>query len=541
MEDLYYTYNEEAEEKLKRLRKEVKDNRDSYKTAETELMDLSKNQKLLNGVNYLADVVGVTLGAKGKNVLFNNTITFKPQITKDGITAARQVRSDDPYEDMAIHIVREASEKTVKTSGDGTTTTILLARNIVNEGIKALATKMSFYDLSKQLDKAKDEIIEKVKFMSLPIEENFDKLLHVATVSSSDEKIGKFIYDIMEDIGIYGSIEIKESHKSNDKIDKVRGIKVHKGFYAAQFVTDRLSMEYRAKGVNIVLFDDTIRSMKDVMPYIEACDGEPILFFVNDVETTVLHTLINAKVTNPAFNVMIVEHDGFGDRRIEIMNDICAMTGASVADAETMGNIGWAGEVIVNEDTTSLLDLENSMDKDLVNELIEETKYKLENAADDDDAKYQRRRLATLAGGVAVIHVGGATEVEMKEKKDRIEDAVEAVRSAIDRGVTVGGGYTFLEIAKTINAKSEPTTGEFILAKSIVKPFEQLCNNSDVSPSDVSFNMDGTVGYDVIENKLIPLEEYKVYDPAGVLIDAISNAVAVAKSILSIECSIYND
>jgi chaperonin GroEL len=499
-------------------------------------------ESLIKGVNKLADVVKVTLGAKGKNVLFNNRDN-KPQITKDGITAARQVFSMNPFENMAIQIVREASEQTVKTSGDGTTTTIILARYIINQGFKLLSSgAISYYELAKQIDEAKDLIITNIKDRSLDIEQNFDKLLYVATISSSNNEIGSFIYDIMKDIGIYGSIEVKSSNNTKDIIDKVKGIKIHKGFYAPHFVTDRLKMEYRMRDVNIVLFDDTVRSFnKDVMPYIQEANGEPLLFMVNDIEPTTLQTIINNKVANPSlFNVMFVEHDGFGDRRTEIMNDIAAMTGASVGNSENLGDIGYAKEVIVDENTTSILG--GNMDEVIVNRLVEETQYKLSNDdLDEDEKKYYRRRLATLKGGVAIIHVGGMTEVEMKEKKDRIDDAVEAVKSAIDRGISIGGGHTFIYIANRL-INEENNIGENIIFHSLLQPFNQLCNNADVDDKYLLKELysNSGLGYDVINNELVPLNEYKVYDSTGVLIDSLSNAIAVAKSILSVECSLYN-
>ena len=499
-------------------------------------------EDLIKGVNKIADVVKVTLGAKGKNVLFNNR-DGKPQITKDGITAARQVFSMNPFENMAIQIVREASEQTVKTSGDGTTTTIVLARYIINKGFELLSSgKISYYELSKQIDKTKDLIISEIKKRSLNIENNFDKLLHVATVSSSNKEIGTFIYDIMQDIGIYGSIEVKSSNNTKDIIDKVKGIKTSKGFYAPHFVTDRLKMEYRMNDVHIVLIDDTVRSFQnDILPYIEEAPGKPILFFVNDIEPTTLQTIINNKVANPQmFNIMFVEHDGFGDRRIEIMNDIAAMTGASVGTAEDFGDMGFAKEVIINEDSTSILG--GTIEESIVNRLVEETQYKLTNDdLDEDQRKYYRRRLATLKGGVAVIHVGGITEVEMKEKKDRIDDAVEAVKSAIDRGISVGGGHTFISICNSLN-NMENKEGEQIIINSLIQPFIQLCNNADSNSNELltKLVLNSDMGYNVINNELIPLDEYNVYDPTGVLIDALSNAVAVAKSILSVECSLYN-
>jgi chaperonin GroEL len=277
------------------------------------------------------------------------------------------------------------------------------------------------------------------------------------------------------------------------------------------------------------------------MPYINELNGEPILFLVNDIEPTTLQTIINNKIANPSlFNIMFVEHDGFGDRRIEIMNDIAAMTGATVGDCKNLGDIGYAEEVIVDEESTSILG--GNIEEDIVNRLVEETQYKLSNdELDQDERRYYRRRLATLKGGVAIIHVGGMTEVEMKEKKDRIDDAVEAVKSAIDRGISIGGGHTFIYIANKLS-NDDNNEGENILFGSLIQPFIQLCKNGDVD-YDLRLKQlisNPSLGYDVINDELTPLNEYKVYDSTGVLIDSLSNAVAVAKSILSVECSLYN-
>ena len=510
---------------------------------ETEI-SLAYKDKLLEGVNYLADVVKVTLGARGKNVLFNGRLG-KPLITKDGVTAARQVRSDDPYENMAIQIVREAAENTVKTSGDGTTTTLILSQYLINNGFKLLQEGVKFYDLSREMDEGKDYIVQRLMDKTMKIEDHFEKLRYVATVSSTSEEIGNYIFQIMENIGIYGAIEVKKSGNVKDKLDQVKGIKISKGFYAPHFLNDLKRNRWQVKDPYIVLFDDTVRTWQDIQPYMEQLEkqSEPILFMVNEVEPTILQSLINTKLqVGNSFNIMFVEHDGFGDRKIEIMNDIAALTGATVATADELGTMGVAEEVIVSEGHTSILG--GHPDDQLVQELIEDTKYKLSEECDleldDDEIKYYKRRLATLAGGVAIIHVGGVTEVEMSERKDRIDDAVEAVRAAIDRGISIGGGYAFNKVSMSLLDNHTTKHGHNLVAESIKQPFTQLCLNAGV---EAEKRRDGLIkgkGYDVITDKLVDLEDYTIYDPTGVLIDSISNAVAVAKSVLSIECSIYN-
>jgi chaperonin GroEL len=506
-------------------------------------LNLAYKDELLEGVNYLADSVKVTLGARGKNVLFNSRIG-KPQITKDGVTVAREIHSDNPYQNMAIQIVREAAENTVKTSGDGTTTTIVLSQYLINKGFELLQNGYRFYELSREMDIARDEIIEDIKKSSYSIENHFTKLRNVATVSSNSAEIGDFIYDIMKDIGIHGAIEVKESGKTTDKIEKVMGIKVNKGFYAPHFVNDHKKMKWSVPNGYIVLFDDVVRTWNDIAPYVQRAQGSPVLFMVNEVEPTILQTLINNKMQNPNFNIMITEHDGFGDRKIEIMNDIAALTGATVASAEQEGDMGFAAEIVVTEDSTSILD--GSANEEIVKNLIEDTKYKLsddcEIELDDNEIKYYKRRMATLAGGVAIIHVGGATQVEMKERKDRIDDAVEAVKAAIDRGISIGGGYTLINCSKKYLGAPQLNTaeGKRLVYNSIREPFNQLCVNAGFSSENrIQGVIDGK-GYNVITDTFEDIINYEIYDPTGVLIDSLTNAIAVAKSILSIECSIYN-
>lgn len=523
---------------------------ETNKVLKSKTYTLTTKQRIIKGVNYLANTVKVTLGAKGKNVLFNDMLTQKPRITKDGVTVAKQVTSNNAIERMAIEIVREAAEKTVKTSGDGTTTTVILAQYIINKGFELMEKGKSFYELSRELDEAKEEIIEYIKSKSLDIEANFEKLLHVATISANSKEVGNFIYDIIQEIGVYGHIEVKSSFNTKDRIDKVKGVKYSKGFYAPQFLSDINKMVWKATKVYIVLFDDTVRTIGDLEPYIKIINGDshgnlvknnPILFIVNDVEPIVLQTLINNKLMYPEqFNIMITEHDGFGDRKVEIMNDIAALTSASRSTAEEPGQVGFAEEVIVDEDTTSILG--GLSEKAIVDELIEITKSRLdESGISDNDKIYYKRRLATLAGGVAVIHVGAPTEVEMREKKDRIDDAAEAVKAAIDRGISIGGGHAFINCVEQLVSNSNKE-GYTLLLDSLLEPFKQLCKNSDIEYKNIINTIKKkNKGYNVVTNKFYNLKEYTVYDPTGVLIDSLTNAVSVAKSILSIEKAIYNN
>lgn len=521
-------------------------------------------REILNGVNKLADAVKVTLGAKGKNVMFLKH--GKPVITKDGVTVTRHVKSDNKIEQMAIDIVKEASEKTVKSAGDGTTTTIILANAIVEKGLEFMKKrKCSFYELAKHIDELVGAVKEEINNLAFDVkeEEHSEKLLHVASISANDEKIGNFIYNIIQEIGHYGTIEVKKSKFAETKIDTVKGIKFNKGFIAPQFVNDLVGMKWNMQdGVYIVSLDMVIRSLHDIMPYVNHVNGArgeegkfivnnygqvildknfPILFMVQDIENTTLQTLINNKLKNPNFNVMFVQHDGFGDRQYEIMSDICALTSASIGDKDTLGEVGFAEEVIVDEDTTSILGGE--INQELVDDLAYLTETRLADPElAEHELAYLKRRLSTLKGGISVVYVGGVTEVEMLETKDRIDDAAEAVKSAIERGVCIGGGYTILSIAEQLKNDISFKNPFLTVMLDIIKtPFFQLCENAEIDANSTiksMFNVKSIknpVGLDVTKNGLVPLETYKVYDSAGVLIDSLTNAAAVAKSILSIE------
>lgn len=502
--------------------------------------NLGYKDLIINGVNYVADMVKVTLGAKGKTVMYRNNMN-KPSVTKDGVTVIRHCHSNDTVEQMVIDIVKQASEQTVKSSGDGTTTTAILTRAFCNAGFILMKNHgYTYYELVRELDRLKESVLKTIADNTYTIDTHFDKLLDVASVAANNREIGQFVFDIIQTIGVYGSIELKKSSNAKDRIEKVKGIKFNKGFYAPQFVNDLSKMTWKMTNVGIVLLDDTIRTIGDIMPFLEAAEvsgGNGVLFVVNDIEPTVLQTLINNKIMSPeSFKVMFVEHDGFGDRKTEIMNDIAAMTGATVSTIDTPGTIGFAQEVNVDYDTTSILGGE--ADEELVQELITLTQEKLDDVdgyyeLDDNDKAYYKRRLSTLAGGVAVIHVGGVTEVEMLERYDRIEDAVEAIKSAIKKGLCPGGNYVFCNAEHAATAKFEP-----LLTSAIVEPFYQICKNAEYTVEQVTdFKNDIINGkcLDLITNTCVDKEQYNVYDSAGVLHDAVTNAMSAAKTILSIE------
>lgn len=503
--------------------------------------------KLLSGVNKVVDAVKVTLGAKGKTVLFN--LSGEPQVTKDGVTVSYQVKSNNQTKQMAIDIVREAAKKTVKSSGDGTTTTMVLAQSLINEGYELINGDMpltSYYQLSRELDVAYEAVKQQIQKLSLAPEkkQHFKKLKHVATISANDNEIGDLIFNIISDIGMYSDIEVKASTLSYDVVEQVKGLRTNKGFYNPYFVTDMVNMEYRREGVDVVLIEDSVKVLDDILSYLQECANaqktqQPnIIFFVKDIEQTFLKNIIQNKngVQSSAYaNVIFVEHDGFGDRRLESLNDISALTGALVGNNKRKGTIGFAQEVIVNENTTSLIG--GNINQELVDEFVKEANLKIKHKdATEEDKRYYKKRIAGLSGGIGVIYVGGVTEVEMKERKDRMDDAVEAVRAAVNGGIVIGGGYTLLSIVKHLKEEGN-TLGMKLVLRAMESVFEQLCFNADVNAEEISEKMiSEKKGYDLITNKFYDLSNYNVYDPAKVLTDALQNAISVAKTILSVEC-----
>ena len=502
-------------------------------------------EKLLKGVNTLADTVKVTLGAKGRTVMFNDH-TGRIHITKDGVTVAKNINSKDDMEQMAIMVVREAAENTVKTSGDGTTTTLVLAQHLINRGYELL-DEFDYTRIATAYDTFRDQAIKYVLEHSISVEENLNLIKDVATISSNSEEIGDFIHKIIESISLHGAIEVKKSQSPKTRTEQVMGVKLAKGFYAPQFCTDQTKMTYHGEsGVGILIFDERINSINDILPFINVVKQEPLLILANDIDDQALNNLIRIQVASD-LKIMLVENDGFGDRRVEIINDIAALTGAAVIDrdnrdtllADPDETLGLAREVFVNINSCSIID--GNADKELVAELVKDTKYQLTKEDNDPNSiKYYRRRLATLTGGVAVIHVGGTTEVEMKELKDRIDDAVEATRAAIQKGVSVGGGYTLRRCWETIQL-TNPEKPEAVASDALMAIVAQLAENSDEDINNMVAMIQKDTPIDLKLDKPIDISNYRVYDPTSVLIDAITNAVAVSKSILSVKNVVFNE
>lgn len=506
---------------------------------------------ILKGVNLLADTVKQTLGTKGRTILFNDE-NNRTHITKDGVTVARHIFSEDNYENMVITVLREASFKTMKSSGDGTTSTVILAQYIINEGLKLLNEGVSFYELSKQIDEAVKDVTNYINKNSIKIEDNQQLLREIAAISSNDEKLGDYIYSIVEEIGLYGDIEVKESQYSETRKVQTKGMKLHKGWIENFMVNDPRELKFKVNDCHILIIDDVIQAVTDIDEYIKFLAGKPLVVFCDDI-TDITLSQIQKWLSSTGSPTCFVNNDGHGDRKTILMNDLAALTSAYVISAQAPfdpDNLGFAGQVSVGEWYTSIIDGDN--DNELIEQITEEIKEILDDDDNSDetmitgvDRKFHKKRLANLTGGMAVIHVGGRTQMEMKELKDRFDDAVLAVGSAIKQGVNIGGGSTYINCQKELNkSKDNKGQGYNLIVNALEAPFKQLLTNAELSSKFGYYKTQLTKGkaLDLRDDKLYKLSEskYTVYDPSSVLIDALTNASAVAKSLLSIKDILFD-
>jgi chaperonin GroEL len=507
---------------------------------------MSTKLKIQAGVNKLANPVKQTLGTKGRTVMFLDD-NGKPHITKDGVTVARHIRSEDNFENMVIAVLREASIKTMLSSGDGSSTTLVLAQYLVNNGMQLMDEGMSYYELSKQIDKALADVINYIQSKSIDITTTPELLREIASISANDEKVGDFIYSIIQEIGLFGDVEVKPSQYSETRVDKTKGMKLHKGWYEAFMVNNIKDMTFEMSDCHILLFNDVIQSVNDFLPYLNSLKGKPLVVFCDDISDITL-SQIKTMMQATKYPVCFVENDGFGDRKMILLNDLAALTSAYIitsGDEFNEENLGFAGRVRVTELYTSILD--GDMDEELINSIVEEIKEKLDSNVEADDLelsnrekKFYQKRLANLTGGVAVIYAGGRTEMEMKELKDRLDDAVLAVSSAIKQGINVGGGHTYINCKSSLGDKGRAYN---LVTNALEAPFKQLLINADLIDKEDYFKSLLLKGkaIDLRTNEIHTIKKgtYKVYDPTSVLIDSVSNAVAVSKSLLSVKTMIY--
>lgn len=529
------------------------------------------NTKILQGVNLLANTVKTTLGAKGRTVMFNDRYD-RLMITKDGATVAKHIHHEDPYVEMAIKVIREASVNTMNSSGDGTTTTVVLAQSIINKYFDLLKTEgktVSYYDFKKSAEKALQDVVNEIENNALSIEDHKEKLKLIATVSANDESIGDLIEEVTEKIGLYGDIEVNSNATiSSIKVETVKGIRTNKGYFSVVFCNDKAQSVFEYDDVNILQYDGVLRNTETIMPFIEIAirNQNALLVLVSDIAPVCLSQLEKA-VQNRPMPIMFVEHDGIGDSRIEIMNDIVALTSASVVDesldirqllngynSENPGThveqfsyleslLGYCKHVKVTNSSCSLID--GDVDVKILNSQIEYVKNILATSdISGYQRKFNRKRLGYLSGGMAIINVGAQTALEMTELKDRVDDAVLAVKSAVRSGICIGGGFTWTKIFNALQRKPDYRKDVYykIIVDSLTSVLKQLLTNAEIPHeyNNITNKMKKDYAYDLITNSYLKTPDYHIYDAASVLVDAITNAVAVSKSIISVNAAIFD-
>ncbi len=511
-------------------------------------------KKLETGVNVIADTVKITLGPKGRNVVLDKKFGA-PLITNDGVTIAKEIELEDPFENMGAQLVKEVSTKTNDVAGDGTTTAVVLAQAIVKEGLKNLAAGANPVILKKGIASAVDTAVEKIKKISKPVENKLG-IQQVASISAGDEKIGALIANAMEIVGKDGVITVEEGKTMATELTTVEGMQFDRGYASAYMVTNTDKMEAVLDAPYILITDKKISSLQEILPVIEpiAQQGARLLIIADDVEGDALAALIVNKLKG-VLNCVAVKAPGFGDRRKAMLEDIAILTGGTVISSDlgyefkdvTTDMLGKAAQVKVDKDNTTIIDgVGNAKD---IKARVASIKSQIAETTSDYDREKLQERLAKLAGGVAVINVGAATEVEMKEKKLRIEDALAATRAAVEEGIVPGGGVALLstipELTKLIETlEGDEKTGALIVTKAIEEPVRQIAKNAGLDGSVVVNNILSTkkanYGFDALKNEYTDMVKSGIIDPTKVSRSVLQNAASVAATLLTTE-SIVTD
>ena len=504
---------------------------------------------LEKGVNTLADTVKITLGPKGRNVVLDKKFGA-PLITNDGVTIAKEIELEDPFENMGAQLVKEVSTKTNDVAGDGTTTAVVLAQAIIREGLKNLAAGANPIILRKGIDKAVDTAVGELK-KSSKIVDSKRAIAQVASISAGDETVGQLISDAMEKVGKDGVITVEEGKTMNTELATVEGMQFDRGYASAYMVTNTDKMEAVLDNPYILITDKKISNLQEILPIIEplAQQGARLLIIAEDVEGDALAALIVNKLKG-VFNCVAVKAPGFGDRRKAMLEDIAILTGGTVISSDlgyefknvTPDMLGKAGQVKVDKDNTTIVN--GAGDAENIKARVNAIKAQIAETTSDYDREKLQERLAKLAGGVAVINVGAATEVEMKEKKLRIEDALAATRAAVEEGIVPGGGVALLSTAAAVRElvttlEGDEKTGAQIVLKAIEEPIRQIAKNAGLDGSVivdkiVSAN-DPRYGFDALKNCYTDMIESGIIDPTKVTRSALQNAASVAATLLTTE------
>ena len=505
------------------------------------------------GVNQLADTVRVTLGPKGRNVVLDKSFGA-PLITNDGVTIAKEIELQDPYENMGAQLIKEVASKTNDVAGDGTTTATVLAQAMVNEGMKNLAAGANPIVLRKGMKKATDAAVEAIKKMSKPINGK-EQIARVAAISASDDEVGTMVADAMEKDSKDGVITIEESKTMKTELDLVEGMQFDRGYLSAYMCTDMDKMEANLDDPYVLITDKKISNIQDLLPLLEQVVkmGARLLIIAEDVEGEALTTLIVNKLRG-TFNVVAVKAPGYGDRRKEMLQDIAILTGGTVISEElgldlkdaTMEQLGRAKSVKVQKENTIIVD--GMGDKDAISARVSQIRKQIEETTSDFDREKLQERLAKLAGGVAVIRVGAATETEMKEAKLRMEDALNATRAAVEEGIIAGGGSAYVHAAGEVKSvadglEGDEKTGARIILKALEAPLFHIVANAGLEGSVIVNKVKESPvghGFDAYKEEYVDMIEAGILDPVKVTRSALQNATSVASTLLTTETVVAN-
>ncbi len=506
--------------------------------------------RLYEGVKKLSDAVKVTMGPRGRNVLIQKSFGA-PQITKDGVSVAREIELDDALENMGAGLVKEVASNTADEAGDGTTTATVLASSIFKEGLRNITAGANPISVKRGMDKAGEAIIEELKAIAKPVNDK-KEIAQVATISAnSDEKIGELIAEAMDKVGKDGVITVEEAKGINDELEVVEGMQFDRGYVSPYFVTNSEKMTVEMDNPYILLTDKKITSLKDLLPILEGVQksGRPLLIVAEDIEGEALTTLVLNKLRG-VLNIAAVKAPGFGDRRKAMLEDIAILTGGEVITEElgktletaTIDDLGSAGSVVIDKDNTTIVDGAGS--KEAIEARVNQIKAQIEETTSDYDKEKLQERLAKLAGGVAVIKVGAATETEMKEKKDRVDDALSATKAAVEEGVVIGGGAALIKAASKVNLEldGDEKIGYEIVKRAIEAPIRQIAENAGYDAGVVANNVansnDENYGFNAASGEYVDMFEAGIIDPLKVERIALQNAISVSSLLLTTEATV---
>ena len=514
--------------------------------------NIKAREELKNGVDALADAVKVTLGPKGRNVIIEKKFGA-PHITKDGVTVAKEIELEDPFQNMGAQLVKEVASKTGDQAGDGTTTATVLAQAIVNVGLKNVAAGANPMDLKRGIDKAVSAVVEGIKAQSEEVDDVINKIENVARISANnDEEIGRLIAEAMTKVKKEGVITVEEAKGTETTVDVVEGMQFDRGYISPYFVTNSEKMECDMENPFILLYDKKISNLKDMLPILEAVaqSGRPLLIIAEDVDNEALATLVVNRLRG-SLKICAVKAPGFGDRRKEMLEDIAILTGGVVVSEmkgmqlsqATVNDLGTAEKVTVNKDNTIIVN--GAGNKEAIEQRIAQIKAQIETSTSAYDKEKLHERLAKLAGGVAVLYIGAPSEVEMKEKKDRVDDALSATRAAIAEGIVPGGGVAYIRCLNRLDDlkgdNDDENTGIAIIRRAIEEPLRQIVANAGVEGAVIVQKVkegEGDFGYNARTDTFENFFATGVIDPAKVTRVALENAASIAGMFLTTECVI---